>query len=97
MNAATKNPEAAKVFLEWLTTPEFADIYSNQLPGFFSLSKHQVTLDDPTAAEFLSWRGECQSTNRNSYQILSRGEPNLENELWNVSADRTSTRLNSSH
>ncbi|MFZ2616546.1 MAG: sugar ABC transporter substrate-binding protein, partial [Anaerolineae bacterium] len=23
---------------------------------------------------------------RNSYQILSRGEPNLENELWNVSA-----------
>jgi raffinose/stachyose/melibiose transport system substrate-binding protein len=28
----------------------------------------------------------CESTIRNSYQILSRGEPNLENELWRVSA-----------
>jgi raffinose/stachyose/melibiose transport system substrate-binding protein len=34
----------------------------------------------------LSWRQECESTIRNSYQILSRGEPNLENELWRVSA-----------
>ena len=43
-------------------------------------------LDVPMANEFLSWRGECESTIRNSYQILSRGEPNLENELWSVSA-----------
>jgi len=43
-------------------------------------------LDDPLANEFLSWRQECKSTIRNSYQILSRGEPNLENELWRVSA-----------
>jgi raffinose/stachyose/melibiose transport system substrate-binding protein len=41
---------------------------------------------DDVAATFLSWRGECKSTIRNSYQILSRGTPNLENELWNVSA-----------
>ena len=34
----------------------------------------------------MSWRQECKSTIRNSYQILSRGEPNLENELWRVSA-----------
>jgi raffinose/stachyose/melibiose transport system substrate-binding protein len=27
-----------------------------------------------------------QSTTANSYAILSRGEPNLENELWRVSA-----------
>ena len=27
-----------------------------------------------------------EETIRNSYQILSRGEPNLENELWRVSA-----------
>jgi raffinose/stachyose/melibiose transport system substrate-binding protein len=31
-------------------------------------------------------RSTCESTIRNSYQILSRGEPNLENELWAVSA-----------
>ena len=86
MNPATEYPEAARVFLEWMTTPEFAELYSNGLPGFFTLSDHSITLDDPLANEFLSWRGECESTIRNSYQILSRGEPNLENELWRVSA-----------
>ncbi|WP_225767146.1 ABC transporter substrate-binding protein [Inquilinus sp. Marseille-Q2685] len=86
MNAKTKNPEAAKAFLEWLATPEFADIYSNALPGFYSLSNHPVTIKDPVAAEFAAWRKSCESTIRNSYQILSRGTPNLENELWNVSA-----------
>jgi len=86
MNPATEYPEAAQAFLQWMTTPEFASLYSNALPGFFTLSNHAITLDDPLANEFLSWRGQCESTIRNSYQILSRGEPNLENELWRVSA-----------
>ena len=86
MNPATGNSEAAKTFLSWVATADFASMYANALPGFFSLSNHSVTMDDPLAQEFLSWRGECESTIRNSYQILSRGEPNLENELWAVSA-----------
>jgi len=86
MNANTPQPEAAKVFLQWLTTAEFADLYSNALPGFFSLSDHSISLTDPVAQDFVDWRGQGESTIRNSYQILSRGEPNLENELWRVSA-----------
>jgi len=86
MNPATESPEAAKVFLEWMTSAEFAELYSNALPGFFTLSDHSIQLTDPLAQEFLDWRGECESTIRNSYQILSRGEPNLENELWRVAA-----------
>ena len=69
-----------------MATPGFADIYANALPGFFSLQDTPVTLTDPVAQEFVSWRDECESTIRNSYQILSRGEPNLENELWATSA-----------
>jgi raffinose/stachyose/melibiose transport system substrate-binding protein len=86
MNAATEHPEEARTFLEWTTSAEFAELYSNALPGFFTLSDHPVTLEDPLAQEFLDWRSECESTIRNSYQILSRGEPNLENELWDTSA-----------
>ena len=86
MNAATEHPEEARTFLEWVASQEFAELYSNALPGFFSLSDHPVELEDPLAQEFVSWREECESTIRNSYQILSRGEPNLENELWGVSA-----------
>ncbi|MGW9479875.1 ABC transporter substrate-binding protein [Saccharomonospora azurea] len=86
MNAATDHPEEARTFLEWTTTPEFAELYANALPGFFPMSEHDVTVEDPLAQEFLSWREECESTIRNSYQILSRGEPNLENQLWDLSA-----------
>lgn len=86
MNAATEHPEEARTFLEWTASAEFAELYANEIPGFFPLSDHEVELEDPLAQEFLSWRDECESTIRNSYQILSRGEPNLENELWDVSA-----------
>ena len=86
MNAKTKHPEAAKAFLNWLGTAEFASLYSNALPGFFSLSKHTVELKDPLAQEFVSWRKKCKSTIRPTYQILSRGKPNLETEMGAVSA-----------
>ncbi len=85
MNAKTPNPEAARTFLNWVASPEFATIFANALPGFFPLSSGEVTLEDPLAQEFLSWRGTCQSTIRSTYQILSRGTPNLENETWNAS------------
>jgi raffinose/stachyose/melibiose transport system substrate-binding protein len=86
INARSTHQAAAKTFLEWVATPEFASLYSNALPGFFTLQNTSVKLDDPLAQTFVSWRKICQSTMRDSYQILSRGTPNLENQLWNVSA-----------
>ena len=85
MNAATENPEAAKTFLAWVGSPEFASIFGNALPGFFPLSSEPVELSDPLANEFVSWRGECETTIRSTYQILSRGTPNLETETWGAS------------
>jgi len=85
MNAASENQEAAKTFLAWVASPEFASIFGNALPGFFPLSKTPVDLEDPLAKEFVGWRGECESTIRSTYQILSRGTPNLENETWGAS------------
>ncbi|WP_374647339.1 ABC transporter substrate-binding protein [Tabrizicola sp.] len=87
MNAKSPNAEAAKTFLEWVGTPEFATLYANALPGFFSLNSTPVEMTDPLAQEFVSWRQKCQSTIRSTYQILSRGTPNLENETWNASAN----------
>ena len=86
MNAATENPDEARIFLEWVGSEEFATIYANALPGFFSLSNFDVPMEDPLAQEFVSWRSECESSIRSTYQILSRGTPNLENDTWNASA-----------
>lgn len=85
MNAASPNADAARTFLNWVASAEFAGLYANALPGFFPLSSEPVQLEDPLAREFISWRGKCNSTIRSTYQILSRGDPNLENETWNAS------------
>lgn len=87
LNAGSENADAARTFLDWVASAEFATLYANALPGFFPLSSEPVTLEDPLAQEFISWREQCESTIRSTYQILSRGEPNLENETWNASAN----------
>jgi raffinose/stachyose/melibiose transport system substrate-binding protein len=91
MNAKTAHPQEAKTFLDWVGSDEFATLYANALPGFYSLSNNPVTLSDPVAQQAVDLRKTCKSTIRNSYQILSRGDTtkgqkNLENELWRVTA-----------
>ncbi|MDX3975688.1 ABC transporter substrate-binding protein [Shinella sp.] len=87
LNAKSANSEAAKKLLTFIASPEFADIYANSLPGFFSLNSTAVKMADPLAQEFVSWREKCQPSIRSTYQILSRGTPNLENETWTESAN----------
>ncbi len=62
MNAATKNQEAAKTFLQWLETSDFAELFGNGVPGFFAVSKNVPTLKDPVAATFLSFNSQAKGT-----------------------------------
>ena len=87
INAASPNKEAAKKFVEWVGSPEFAELYGNALPGFIPLAKAPIKFDDPVAQEFVSWREQCGATIRLPYQIISRGTPNLWNDMWVVSAN----------
>ena len=85
LNPKSAHADEAKVFLDWVGSSEFATLYANALPGFFSLNSTPVEMQDPLAQEFVSWRDKCQSSIRSTYQILSRGTPNLENETWGAS------------
>jgi raffinose/stachyose/melibiose transport system substrate-binding protein len=82
VNAKSAHAAEAKMFVEWVASPAFASLYANALPGFFSLNKNGVQLKNAMANEIVGWRGKCESTMRPTYQILSRGTPNLENEFW---------------
>ena len=84
INSKSPNKADAKVFLEWLSSKEFADLYTNKVTGFFSLSNHKIDVKNPVAKEMISWRNQCKSTIRLNAQIMSRGTPSMENELWNV-------------
>jgi raffinose/stachyose/melibiose transport system substrate-binding protein len=86
INTASKNKADAKVFLDWIASREFADLYTNKVTGFFSLSKFPVQVQNPVAQEMVGWRARCKSTIRLNAQIMSRGEPSMENELWNVNS-----------
>ncbi|MGQ0708714.1 MAG: ABC transporter substrate-binding protein [Rhodoferax sp.] len=86
INAKSKNKGDAQVFLGWLASKEFADLYTNKVTGFFSLSSHAIDVKNPVAKEMIEWRKQCKSTIRLNAQIMSRGTPSMENELWNVSS-----------
>ncbi len=84
LNTASPNAAAARVFLNWVASAAFASLHANALPGFLPLADHAVTLDDPLARTFLSWRDTCRSTIRFASRFLSRGTPNLERETWDA-------------
>jgi len=87
LNPASKNADAAKKFLEWLTTEEFASLYGNALPGFFPLHNYNITITDPVANEFLSWRQTSEGTFRMTYYKLSDQKPDAESDLYVASAN----------
>ena len=87
INSASKNKDAARTFLQWVASDEFAQLYANALPGFFPLANVKYTLSDPVAQEFANWVTKYPTSFRSSYQILSRNaNPNNENDLWNACA-----------
>ncbi|HEY2980173.1 MAG TPA: extracellular solute-binding protein, partial [Anaerolineales bacterium] len=59
MNPDTKHPEAAQTFLQWLETPEFAEMFGNGVPGFFPVSKNVPALTDEVANTFLSFNSQA--------------------------------------
>ena len=84
INPASKNVDDAKTLLNWLASKDFAEIYTNKVTGFFSLSDHDITIKDPVAAEMIGWRKQCKSTIRLNAQVLNRGRDDLETTFWNV-------------
>ena len=87
LNARSPHAKEARRFLEWVASPPFAALYANALPGFFSLNTQApLQVASPLARSFAAWRTECATTIRATYQWLSRGTPNLENEFWRASA-----------
>lgn len=95
INKKTKNKNDAYQFLEWLGSQEFADMYTNRVTGFFSPSNHLIAVRDPIGKQMVQWRNNCESTMRINAQILSRGLPNMENELWSVNAQVLNGNLTS--
>ena len=93
INKKSRNKEDALKFLAWVGSQEFADIYTNSINGFFSLSNHLIAVRDPVAKQMAEWRKSCASTIRFNAQVLNRGQPSMESELWAVNAQVLNGKL----
>jgi raffinose/stachyose/melibiose transport system substrate-binding protein len=93
VNKKSRNKDDAYKFLAWVGSQEFADIYTNRVTGFFSLSNHLIAVRDPVAKQMAEWRNSCASTIRFNAQVLNRGQPSMESELWNVNAQVLNGKL----
>jgi len=93
INKKSRNKDDAFKFLAWVGSQEFADIYTNRVTGFFSLSNHLISVRDPVAKQMAEWRNSCASTIRFNAQVLNRGQPSMESELWNINAQVLNGKL----
>lgn len=84
LNSSEAEQEAARTFLEWVAGPEFAALYTNQQPGFFSLAGYAIDIENEVAAEMASWKTTCETTIRLEAQYLSRGEVSPRLEAWRL-------------
>lgn len=86
VNRKSRNKEDAYQLIAWLGSQEFADLHTNRVTGFFSLSTHLIAVRDPVAKQMAAWRNSCSTTFRLTSQFLNRGQPTMEQELWSVNA-----------
>jgi raffinose/stachyose/melibiose transport system substrate-binding protein len=93
INKRSRNKADAYKLIAWLGSQEFADLYTNRVTGFFTLSNHLIAVRDPLAKQMAAWRSSCDSNFRLNAQIMNRGLPNMESELWSVNAQVLNGKL----
>ena len=75
LNAASEHKNESRVFLEWLTTQEVAELLGNELPGFFPLHKEAPTLSNKHANAFLALNEGRGTDVRWAWPMLIDGLP----------------------
>lgn len=76
INRATPYPEEAKLFLEWLMTPEAINLMAQKLPGFYPLRLVEITPgSDPNDTKFLNLVYDYPTDIRWMYTEISSKSP----------------------
>jgi raffinose/stachyose/melibiose transport system substrate-binding protein len=75
LNAASLHKEEARLFLEWMSTQEFASMLGNELPGFFPMHSKAPVLQNEHANTFLSLNQGRGTDVRFAWEKLRDGSP----------------------
>lgn len=75
LNAASTRKAEARLFLEWMTTREFAGLLGNELPGFFPMHTNVPELENEHANTFLALNLGRDTDVRFAWEKLREGSP----------------------
>jgi len=75
MNKNTEHMEEAKTYMKWLASSGYAQLYMNELPGFFSYTPGKYTLENQLAKEMQSYVSASVPTVRTVWEKLSAQDP----------------------
>ena len=75
MNAASHHQDEARLFLEWMTSAEFAGLLGNELPGFFPMHTNPPALQNQHANAFLQLNQGRGADVRFPWEKLRDGSP----------------------
>lgn len=74
-NKNTKHPEELKTYMKWLVSSEYAQLFMNELPGFFSYTPGSYTLSNDLAKQMQSYVAQSVPTVRTVWEKLSAQAP----------------------
>lgn len=75
MNRVSRYPEAAKKYIQWVASQEYAKLSMDQFPGFFSYTPGNYSLQDNLAKEMESYISKSIPTVRTLWEKLSAESP----------------------
>ncbi len=75
MNKNTKHMEEAKTYMKWLASAEYAQLYMDELPGFFSYTPGNYTLSNELAKQMQGYVADSIPTVRTVWEKLSAQSP----------------------
>lgn len=86
LNSSSPYIEEAKLFLQWMTTKEFAVLFEEQLPGFFPMHYEVTSTKNPHANLFLDLHNQYKTATR-IWRQIEQGEPSDYKVAVQASAD----------
>jgi len=84
VNKDSENFEEALEYVKWASTPEFAELFMNELPGFFSYTPGDYSLKSPVAKEIVDVAKNADITVRTVWEKLSAQEPSGNTLMWDA-------------
>ncbi|MDF1567256.1 MAG: extracellular solute-binding protein [Spirochaetaceae bacterium] len=87
LNKDSKNLDAAKRYIQWTATPEYAQLLMNELPGFFSYTPGDYSISNSLANDMIAAASGADVTVRTVWEKLSAQSPSGNILMWEALID----------